>query len=100
MELTILSSPLILEAGTFKVEHISLEEAKRLVDTASAVHNHCGHQTVKLLGLPPVKGRPAADGYEVALAIKPGKRLEFGREYSLEEIEEIGYTIFKISKVE
>lgn len=91
----ILSTPLLVETGDFRMEEISLDQARQLAEGAT---NFVGHSTVKLLGIEPAKDRGVCETYDKAIVIKPAGRLEFGREYSVEEIEEIGYTIFLISK--
>lgn len=98
MTITILSTPLLLEVGEFSMSEISLEQAMNLVNT-NEVDNFCGHQTVKLLGLEPDTSRRACSGYSIALTFKVNGRLEFGREYTVEEIEAIGYSIFLIRKL-
>ena len=97
--ITILSTPLLIEEGTFKAEVISLEEAKKLVSQTDVVNNFCGHMTVKAVGLEPTKTRDQCPGYEKALSLKPLGRLEFGREYSLEEVLEIGVSCMLITKL-
>lgn len=98
MLINIISTPLLLQAGVFRCTEISLESATSLV-AANEVENFCGHQTVKLLGLDPAAARKTLDRYDVAIAIKPTGRLEFGREYAVEEIKEIGFSIFLIEKI-
>lgn len=93
----ILSSPLLLEVGLWRMEEITLAEAKAF---AREAENFCGHETVKILDIDPKQASKVCEGYDEALALKPAGRLEFGREYSREEIEEIGVTISKISRVE
>lgn len=95
----IISSPLLLEEGLFEIKKISLDEAKKWVQE-NAPENFVGHSTVKVLGIEPAKERKTCQGYDEALAIKPNTRLEFGKEYSVEEILEIGVTIFLIKKVD
>lgn len=50
MNTAILSSPILLENGTFASSEITVEAAKRWVKKSSP-KNFCGHETVKLLGL-------------------------------------------------
>lgn len=97
MKKVILSSTILLENGSFQAKSISLDEA--LVWLDDTVDNFCGHQTVKLLGLEPDAGRRQCDGYDEALCLSAKSRLEFGREYSLEEIQEVGVNFTLISKV-
>lgn len=93
----ILSTPMLLETGVFKMTKISLEKAKEFAKRAK---NFSGHQTVKILGIEPVKIREDCESFDEALIIKPGKRLEFGKEYTKKEIEKIGYKIYLIEKME
>ena len=95
----ILSTPLLLEVGTFTMKELTLQEAVEWIKIHSP-KNFCGHQTVKVLGVEPSRSREACTGYVQALCVKPHGRLEFGKEYSVKEIEEVGYTIYLISKVE
>ena len=87
MEKVILSAPIIIGTGTFSVRHISAEEA---MEFAAGAVNYCGHQTVKMVGINPAASRRDCTGYDQALIVSPKERLEFGREYTKEEIEEIG----------
>ena len=97
MKRVVLSSPLILEAGEFESRYISLEDAMNWIE-AGSLENYCNHETIKILGLVPPKSRESATYYDEALCIKTKERLEFGREYTVEEIEEIGYNIILIKK--
>ena len=91
----ILSTPLLLEVGTFTMEEVSLDEAKAF---ASIAKNYCGHQTVKILGIEPSTSREVCNTYTQALCLKPIGRLEFGKEYTVEEIQAIGIKYFLITK--
>jgi len=97
MKSVILSTPLLLEEGIFSARIISLDEAREFV-RRNQPQNFCGHQTVKVLGLEPSTSRDVCKGYDAALCLKPKGRLEFGREYTVEEILEIGVIPFLISK--
>ena len=93
----ILSSPILLETGVFEMKEVSLAEA---VAFAQGAENFCGHPTMKILNIELSKDRKVCEGYDEALVLKPKGRLEvFGKEYSREEIEEIGVTCFLISRV-
>jgi len=96
MRKAILSAPLLLEEGDFTAKVITLDEAR---DWAKDAYNFCGHQTVKAIGVEPSKIREDCQGYDEALALKPIGRLEFGKEYTVEEILSIGVTPFLISKI-
>ena len=96
MNKVILSTKLMLGQGIFASREISLEEAKMWVKT-NAPKNFCGHETVKILGLQPAVTRETCQGYDEALCLVVNGRLEFGREYSIEEIQEIG-VIFTLVK--
>lgn len=88
MRNVILSTPMMIEVGTYEMVEISLEEAQAIV--AQGVVNYSGHQTVKMLGIQPAAGREECKGYDQALVVSPLRRLEFGREYSLDEIAQVG----------
>lgn len=85
----ILSTTLLIGEGAFRADVVDLETAKAWLDQGPFV-NYCGHETVRILGLEPARGREFCTGYDEALALKPKARLESGREYSLAEIEEVG----------
>lgn len=101
-QFAILSSPLLLEEGVFECSKISKEEAQlwvdRLLENNENLEIFCGHETVKILGLDPDKDRKECQGYTQALCLKPLSRLEFGREYSAEEVEQIGVEFTLITK--
>lgn len=98
MSKVILSTPMLLTEGTFNMKEISLEEAKAWVAENNPV-NFVGHQTVKVLGLEPATNREACTGYQQALSLKVNGRVEFGKEYTVEEILEIGVSCFLITAV-
>lgn len=93
----ILSTSLLLEVGVWEMREVTLAEA---LVFAQGAENFCGHSTVKILGIEPSKDRKVCEGYDQALVLKPIGRLEFGREYSLEEIRNIGVTYLLISRAE
>lgn len=93
----ILSTPLLLEEGSFSMKTLTLDEAKRWVDENQPV-NFCGHATTLAVGLQPCKSRDVCTGYEQALVLKPIGRIDFGKEYTYSEIMEIGVTPFLITK--
>jgi len=94
----ILSSSIIFEPGTFVVERWTLSEAKEWVNTHNP-KNYSTHDTVKILGIEPRKSRASCSTYVEALCLKPNERLDFGRQYTQEEIEEVGVKCFFIRKV-
>lgn len=94
----ILSAPILIEDGCYCTGILTHEETIAWVKKFNPT-NFCGHQTVKIIGLEPANARHDCDGYERALIIQPIKRLEFGREYSAEEILEIGCVYRVISKM-
>lgn len=94
----ILSTPMLLTEGTFEMKEISLEEAKAWVAEYNPV-NYVGHQTVKVLGLEPATSRDACTGYAQALSLKVNGRVEFGKEYSVEDIMSIGVSCFLITDI-
>jgi hypothetical protein len=93
----ILSTKLIIGDGLFEARELNRDEAQSWVD-AGPVDNYCGHVTVRLLGLEPDTSRRTCDEYDQALALNAKSRLEFGREYTVEEIEEIGVEFTLITK--
>ena len=94
----ILSSPLLLEDGVFEMKTLSLEEARRWVRENSPFVA-TGHETVKAVGLSPNPERVSVEGFDEALCLKPLGRLEFGREYSFQEILDIGVRAQLIKKI-
>lgn len=96
MRKAILSAPLLLEEGNFTAKVITLGQAR---EWAKDADNFCGHQTVRAIGVDPSQTRGVCHGFDEGLALKPNGRLEFGKEYTVEEILEIGVTPFLISKV-
>jgi len=98
MKRVILSSPVILEPGLFQCVNLDLAKAFWWLGQGP-VDNYCGHETVRILGLEPDDRRRNCESYNEALAIKPKRRLDFGREYTKEEIEEIGVDFILITKV-
>jgi len=96
MRKVILSSPLLLEEGTFSMREIGIGEA---VKFAGQADNFCGHEQVRILGLDPRGARKVCGSYDAALVIKPNNRIEYNREYTISELEEIGYSIYLINKV-
>ncbi len=95
----VLSSPILLEDGEFKRQTITLSEAREWVEVQEP-EIFTNHETVKILGLEPAKERKTCEGYDEALVLQPVHRLEFGREYTRQEIEEIGVTAILISKID
>jgi hypothetical protein len=85
----ILSSPIIIGEGTFSSEILSRRKALLWINRGP-VKNYCGHESIRIFGLKPTESRQQCTYYDEALAISPQKRLEFGREYTQEEIEKIG----------
>lgn len=92
----ILSTSLVLEPGTFETSELTLEQAQAWLD--DDIDNYCGHQTVRLLGLEPDEERRQCVGYDEALCLRAKERLEFGREYTVDEIKEIGVEFMLIVK--
>jgi hypothetical protein len=94
----ILSSPILLEDGEYIRSTISQEMAQRWVNVNRPI-NYSQHQTTKILGVDPATARQNTPGYDEALIIAPKERLEFGREYSQDEIESIGVDFILITRV-
>jgi hypothetical protein len=95
----ILSTKLIIGDGTFVAENITKTQAQAWVDDGG-FENFCGHETVRILSIEPSSHRGNCNSYDEALAITPKSRLEFGREYSIDEIESIGVSFTLIRKIE
>lgn len=99
MEKVILSTALLLEEGTFQLTNLSLEEAKDWVNENNPT-NFVAHSTIKILGLEPASTREVCQNYDEALILKTLGRLEFGKEYSVEEILKIGIQPQLITKID
>ena len=93
----VLSSPMLLEVGNFNMKELNIEQATQWVKEFSP-KNFVGHSTSLIVGLTPATSREVCRVYDQALALKPVGRLEFGREYSKEELLEIGVQCFLITK--
>ena len=55
---------------------------------------------MKIIGVEPEKYRKACSGYDCALVLKPKKRLQHQKMYSIQELLEIGITCLLIERVE
>jgi len=94
-------SAFIPAPGKWNIQELTLEESKKLVEKADNVEVYTQHQTVKLIGLEPDSQRKTySPNGEIQLWLKPNSRLEFGREYSLEELQEIGVTPYLAIPIE
>lgn len=98
MNRVILSSKIIIGAGTFEAREITEAQAKAWLEEGP-FQNFSGHETVRILGIEPDKSRETCDGYDQGLVVVVKDRLEFGREYSLSEIKEIGVEFSLISRI-
>lgn len=94
----LLSTTLVVNEGTFKVVKLTKEQAERWVND-NVVINYCGHATTLILGITPAATREQCESYTEALCLKPLGRLEFGKEYTREEIEQIGVDFTLITKL-
>lgn len=94
----ILSSSIVFEAGVFEVERWTLHEAREWVKKNNPTC-FSTHDTVRVLGVEPAKSRLACNSYVEALCVKPNERLDFAKQYTISEIEEIGVKCFYIRKV-
>jgi hypothetical protein len=94
----ILSTALILENGDFNCRSITLDQAIEFVKLNNPV-NFCSHQTVKVLNIEPAVSRETCKSYDIALCLKPKGRIEFGKEYTVDEIMEIGVYFQLITKL-
>lgn len=95
----VLSTKLLIGDGTFRARTITRQEAADWL-AAGPVENYCGHETVRILGIEPDKSRKSCTGYDEALCLNAKSRLDFGKEYSLAEIEAIGVEFTLIEKLE
>lgn len=95
----ILSSPILIEDGKFERETLTKREAQEWLWDGNPAKIFTNHQTVKALGLEPATAREECISYDEALIISPNQRLEFGKEYTQKEIEDIGVTFVLISRV-
>ena len=93
----VLSSPMLLEVGNFNMVELSIEQATQWVEEFSP-KNYVGHSTSLIVGLAPATTREVCSVYDQALALKPQGRLEFGREYTKQELLEVGISCFLITK--
>lgn len=98
MNRVILSTALLIGEGVFEAKTLTLDEAKTWLN-AGPVENFCGHETVKILGLDPATERKTCQGYDEALCLGAKSRLEFRREYTVQEIALIGINITLIKRV-
>lgn len=94
----ILSTAILIEDGVFTRQTLTMSEAREWCQL-KAPTNFCGHETVRILGLEPDRSRRSCESYEQALCISANERLEFGLEYTLKEIEEIGVTFTLVTKM-
>ena len=92
----VILSALIPCPGSWEISEESLSVMKSILKLEEGEWtNYVQHETVKLLGIEPAEKHSILQGgYDEALVIKPNGRLEFGKEYTLEEIEEIGVTCY------
>lgn len=94
----VLSTSLIIGEGTFAAGNITLDQARAWLKQGP-YKNYSGHESVRLLGLEPNTDRETTGPYDEAICVKSKERLEFGREYSVAEIEAIGYEVMLICRV-
>lgn len=95
----VLSSSLIIEDGAFESLKITQEEAQAWVNHFQP-KVYCQHETIKILGLRKPLHREECKHYDYALILKAKAWLEFGKEYSLAEIKEIGVEFRLIAKLD
>jgi hypothetical protein len=91
----ILSTTMLLEEGTWSMIKVSLEVAREFALDAK---NFVGHSTVRVLGIEPATSREVCQSYDQALCLKVRGRIDFGKEYSVEEILAIGIDCFLICR--
>lgn len=93
----ILSTPMLLTEGTYSMRYLTVDEAIEWVKTHNP-KNYVGHSTVRVLGIEPATDRSVCTSYDQALSLKVNGRVEFGREYTAEEILSIGVTAMLIER--
>lgn len=93
----ILSAPIFIDDGCFKVTIKTLKYAKKWVKTHEPI-NFCTYSTVTLLGIEPAGKLSACCHYDQALFLKPNKPLEWGKKYTFSEMFDIGVTCYFIKK--
>ena len=91
----ILSTTLLLEPGKWEMREVSLAFATKFAADAT---NYVGHSSVKVLGIEPTPERLECLSYDQALIVKLKGRPQFGVELSVQEIEQIGYSLYIISR--
>lgn len=92
----VIISAIIPQEGTAEVYEVPLQEIREYVRKGKFV-NFVGHETVKLLGVDPAKERRELnEPYDEAIVLKPKNRLDFGKEYTVDELMEIGVTCWFI----
>lgn len=99
LNIAILSAPIMLEDGVYVREEITKEAALKLINEAESVINYSTHSTCRVLNLEPATSRAECTSYKHALVIKPNQRLEFGKEYTLEEIQNMDLSYIFICRL-
>ncbi|MDB4431172.1 hypothetical protein N9137_02155 [Pseudomonadales bacterium] len=82
-----------------KTTVLTVEEATNWV-VKNSPKNYCGHDTTRIVGIEPSQSREFCNDWDAALTFKPKGRLEYGKEYSVSEILEIGITIILFEMVD
>lgn len=105
-KLGVLNTSILTSAGRYKLEDISLEEAKKLVET-NELDSAVGHMSTAqvmstLLGvdIPVNRQMFVQEAGQKALVFKLNGRPEEGKILSAEEIEQIGYKFQLLERVE
>lgn len=93
----VLSTPMLLEPGNFSMSEITIDQAKAWVAKNNPT-NFVGHSTIRVLGIEPAATRDVCGRYDSALSLKVNGRLDYGREYTVEDILDIGVTCYLIVK--
>ena len=103
MQVVIFSTTLMPSDGIWERRTTTLQAAKEelAVLKAQGIEPVCfsQHQTVKLFGVSPATGREQCQDFDLAFVARPLFRTEFGKEYSLEEIEDGGYEVVRVAKI-
>lgn len=106
MRVALLNAPVVTTYGEYSYQPLSLENARRMIE-AKGFDSFIGHESTalilsKLLGIdvPVNRAEYIQQGAMTAIVFRLNRRLDTPRELSVEEIEEIGYTLGTLYKVE
>ena len=105
-KIAILNTSILTEDGLFKMESISLEDAKKLIE-GKIIDSAVGHQSTAdilttLLGTQVPMNRQLfkQEVGQIALVFKLNGRSEEGKILTKEDIEKIGFSFKKLTRLE